>query len=144
RLEEWLPAATLVHDHSWPGAPRTVLQVQHRDQFFIIKAGAPDDGHMDREITAHQRWLGPWTAAGRAPAAVHSDAALRLLVTQYLPGRLVLDSTHQDEPALYEQAGALLATLHEQESVIDAEDEARQSARAVRWLDGPHRIAPQI
>ncbi len=144
RLDQWLPAATLVRDHSWPEAPRAVLQVQHRDQHFIVKAGTPEDGHMTREITAHHRWLRPWTSVGRAPAVVHADAALRLLVTQYLPGRLVLGSVHQDEPALYEQAGALLATLHEQESVIDADDEARQTARAVRWLDGPHRIAPHV
>jgi hypothetical protein len=43
-------------------------------------------------------------------------AGTRILVTRYLPGRLVLGSDHEDDPATYRQAGELLALFHGQAS----------------------------
>lgn len=142
-LEAWLPGARLEHDHSWDLGMRAVLEVTCSGERFMVKAGPADDHHMMREITAHQRWLAPWTSIGRAPCAVHADPAAHLLVTAYLPGELVLGTPHEDAPETYLQAGRLLAVLHAQPSQVDDRDEERQNARALRWLDSDHRIDPK-
>lgn len=141
-LEAWLPGAVIAHDHSWETGMRTVLEVVHGGSRSIVKAGHGQDHHMDREITAHERWLQPWTCRGRAPEAVHAEADAELLVTTYLPGRLVLGTEHADDPGVYEQAGELLGILHGQASVTDDGAEADLNARTIRWLDSTHRIAP--
>ena len=46
-----------------------------------------------------------------------------------------------DDPDTFRQAGSLLALLHDQESVVDEDEEARETARALARLDGAHRIA---
>jgi Ser/Thr protein kinase RdoA (MazF antagonist) len=99
---------------------------------------------MGRELQAHEAWLGPWTSIGRAPIRVHADVATNLLVTGYLPGRLVLGTDHAHDPATYRQAGELLALLHAQVEVTDPEHEARENAKSLGWLDTPHRIAPRV
>lgn len=141
-LDAWLPGAQLEHDHSWELGLRAVLEVTWSGERFIVKAGPEHDHHMQREITAHQQWLGPWTSTGRAPEAVHADGAAHLLVTRHLPGTLVLGRVQADDPEVYEQAGRLLAAFHGQTSQVDHRDEERQNARSLRWLDGEHRIDP--
>lgn len=141
-LESWLPGAVTVRDHSWELAARAVLEVTWSGEPFIIKAGSGNDHHMEREIIAHDQWLTPWTSIGRTPVAVHKNAAARLLVTKYLPGELVLGTKHADNPRTYQQAGELLSQFHAQLSVRDPDDEARQNARSIKWLDGSHRITP--
>ena len=121
-----------------------MLEVLHGDARFIVKAGGPRDHHIGREIEAHLSWLGPWVGRGRAPVLVHHDVDANLLVTTYLPGRLVLDSVEQDDPAVFRQAGELLAMLHEQDGVVDEDHELRDNERSLRWLAGPHRIAPEV
>ena len=144
-LDAWLPGAEVVHDHSWGLTERAVLEVAHAGRRYIVKAGGPRDHHMDREIHAHRNWLEPWTSRGRAPRLVHADAEARLLVTAHLPGRLVLDSEHVDDPETYRQAGELLSLLHVQGvAVEDPDHEARENRRSLSWLDGPHRIAPAV
>lgn len=113
-LDDWLPAAVIDRDHSWDLGARAVLEVRWSGERFIVKAGGPEDHHMAREITAHERWLEPWTSMGRAPQAVRADTEARLLVCTYLPGDLILGTPHADEPTVYEQAGRLLRALHDQ------------------------------
>jgi thiamine kinase-like enzyme len=57
---------------------------------------------------------------------------------------LVEGSDSEFLPSTYRQAGQLLAQLHEQDAVEDDDFEAREKAKALRWLDKPHRIAPAI
>lgn len=142
-LRKWLPGAVLERDHSWASGIRSVLEVSHTGDRFIIKAGKPDDHHMDREITAHQKWLEPWASHRRAPILVHADRPTRLLVTTYLPGNLVLGTAWAEVPDIYAQAGRLLGMLHRQASTTDPIDEARQNARSIAWLDSEHRIDSQ-
>lgn len=141
-LARWLPGAQVARDHSWGQTERAVLELVRGDERFIVKAGGPTDHHMAREIGAHLYWLEPWTSRGRAPTLLHHDADTRLVVTTYLPGRLVLGSPHADDPEVYRQAGGLLAALHGQHSVVDDGYEAAANRKAVAWLDGPHGIAP--
>lgn len=74
---------------------------------------------------------------------VHADVEAHLLVTTYLPGELVLGTRHADDPAAYEQAGALLSALHRQKAITDPDYESRENARSLRWLEGPHRISSE-
>jgi thiamine kinase-like enzyme len=140
-LEHWLPGATVIADHSWGLVGTTVLELVNDGAHYIAKAGDEKDHHVAREVHAHRHWLGPWTSGGRAPQLVQADEEAKLLVTRYLPGRLVEGSTDEWNPDVYRQAGDLLARLHGQLSVEDPEFEERANANALRWLAGPHRIA---
>lgn len=139
-LEQWLPGATVLEDHSWglPGA--TVLELIQDGDRYIAKAADESDHHIARELNAHRHWLGPWTSLGRAPQLVHADDEARLLVTRYLPGSLVQGSSDEWDPDVYRQAGDLLARLHAQLSVEDARFEEQANEHALRWLARPHRI----
>lgn len=143
-LTEWLPGVTVARDHSWGLVDRAVLEVVRSGSRFIVKAGGPDDHHIAREIRAHLSWLGPLARRGRAPVLVHHDEQANLLVTSYLPGRLVLDSPYADDPAAFRQAGGLLALLHDQDGVRDDGYELTANRRALAWLDRPHRIRPDV
>jgi hypothetical protein len=143
-VDEWLPGAAVERDHSWGLVATAVLEMTHRGSRFIVKAGGPDDHHIERELHAHRHWLRPWTDRGRAPELVHGDAGAKILVTRYLPGTLVLGSAHADDPGAYRQAGELLALLHGQTATTDDDHERRENEKSLAWLAGPHRIAPGI
>ncbi|MFI6273505.1 phosphotransferase [Micromonospora zamorensis] len=140
-VDRWLPNATVERDHSWGLTTTTVVEMTHAGSRFIVKAAGADDHHIQRELHAHLNWLHPWTSRGRAPALVHGSADAKVLVTRYLPGELVLGSTHADDPAVYRQAGELLALLHAQSVVVDDDYERRENEKSLAWLRQPHRIA---
>jgi hypothetical protein len=140
-LDRWFPGASVESDHSWGLVETTVLELAWAGSRFIVKAGGANDHHIERELHAHRHWLGPWTSCGRAPTLVHGDAEAKLLVTRYLPGELVLDSGHANDPATFRQAGELLALLHAQSHVVDDDYERRANEKSLAWLNGPHRIA---
>lgn len=142
-VADWLPGVEVVHDHSWGLVDRVVLELESGGQRFILKAGGPDDHHQQREVRAHLEWLEPWTARGLAPRLAHHDLDANLLVTRHLPGVLVEGTSAADDPRTYRQAGRLLALLHQQAGVEDPGHEARENARSLAWLDGPHRIDPR-
>jgi aminoglycoside/choline kinase family phosphotransferase len=141
-LEQWLPGARVERDHGWGLVETTVLELVQGGSRFILKAGGETDSHVAREIRAHRHWLAPWTRRGRAPALEHGDTAAKLLVTRYLPGELVLGSGYADRPSTYRQAGELLAVFHAQYTVADDDHEVRENAKALAWLEQPHRIEP--
>jgi aminoglycoside phosphotransferase len=143
-LDTWLPGAEVVHDHSWDLGLRRVLELEHEGCRYVLKAGGPDDGHMAREIRAHEEWLEPWTSRGLAPVMVRSDRSLRMLLARWLPGTLVEGTPYADAPATFHQAGALLRLLHDQPGEVDDDYERRETARSLAWLDEPHRIAPAV
>jgi hypothetical protein len=143
-VTRWLPGATVEEDHSWGLVETVVLQLNHAGSRSIVKAGAENDHHIEREIHAHLDWLAPWTSRGRAPVLRHFDVAANVLVTSCLPGRLVLGTDHADDPETYRQAGRLLALLHGQTAVADDDYEARRNRRSLAWLGGPHRIAADV
>ncbi|TWD79115.1 phosphotransferase family enzyme [Kribbella amoyensis] len=143
-LDRWLPGAEVVHNHSWGLVGTTVLELFHEGARYIAKAGDERDTHIARELRAHRRWLTPWTTLGRAPELVEGDDDAKLLVTRYLPGVLVEGNEAEQVADTYRQAGELLALLHAQFAVEDAEFEARAQAQSLAWLDKPHRIAPDL
>ena len=142
-LTAWLPELEVVDDHSWGLVGTTVLELRSRGRRYIVKGGGDGDHHLAREITAHRQWLGPWTSLGRAPSLVRADEDARLLLATYLPGELVEGTSHEHSADAYCQAGDLLARFHGQVAVLDdGEFESRQKFETLRWLSGPHRIAP--
>ncbi|WP_181310081.1 phosphotransferase [Nocardioides campestrisoli] len=143
-LCDWLPGFQIVRDHGWGLIESSVLEVAVDSERYIVKAGGETNHHIGRELDAHERWLSPWTSSGRAPRLVAGDRAARILVTQYLPGDLVLGSPAQEDPQTFRQAGALLAGLHAQVSTTDDEYESRENAKVLKNLDKPHRIAPDV
>lgn len=140
RLDDWLPGWEVVRDHSWGQVDRLVVELRCEGVPHVVKASGPGDGHLAREVRAHREWLGPWRASGHAATLVAADLAARLLVTTWVPGVLVEGTPAQAAAATYHQAGVLLAALHAQLAVEDGDHEARENARALRWLDEPHRI----
>lgn len=145
-LSGWLPGIEVVADHSWGLVETTVLEVTCGGARFIVKAGAGSDHHLEREVRAHRLWLRPWTSGGRAPELMCADPNAQILVTRYLPGRLVLGSDAAHDPDIYRQAGELLGQLHRQPlaQVVDDAYEERENAKSLAWLDQPHRIAPDV
>lgn len=143
RLGRWLPGAVLDADLSRGLIETTVLRVRAAGGLCVVKAGGALDSHIAREIRAHRSWLAPWVSAGRAPVLLHHDVDAKVLVTRWLPGRLVLHDPAADDPKVYEQAGRLLAALHAVEQRVDPTYESRENARCRRWLASPHLIAPR-
>jgi aminoglycoside/choline kinase family phosphotransferase len=143
-LDEWLPGFRVVSDHSWGLVENVVTLVEVGAQRFIVKADGASNHHIPRELDAHERWLTPWVAAGRAPRLVAGDRTAKILVTHYLPGHLVLGSRAQQVPDTFQQAGELLAELHAQSGPVHSGYEADQNAKALGNLDKPHRIQPQV
>jgi hypothetical protein len=143
-LAHWVPDARVLADHSWGLVDTVVLEVESGQGRLVVKAGGPSDSHIGRELRAHQEWLGPWVATGHAPTLLHGDASAKVLVTRYLPGRLLEGTPAQDDPDTYRQAGVLLARYHHQVSVHDSEWHDKFRARVRRQLDRPHRIDPDI
>lgn len=143
-LEQWFPGFDITADLSWNLVETTVLHLTVDDGDFVVKAGGVTDHHIAREIRAHERWTRVWVETGHAAPLIRSDATAKLIATQYLPGRLVQDDPAAGDLDTYEQAGRLLATFHGQESIEDPGYEQRADEKALRWLERPHRIAPEL
>jgi len=143
-LCRWLPDLRVLHDHSWGLVDNVVLEVEAAGGRFVVKADGETNHHIARELDAHEQWLRPWVSQGRAPRLVAGDRSAKIIVTEYLPGRLVLGSATQRDPETFRQAGRLLAQLHAQESRTDAAYEAHENTKVLRNLDKPHRISPDV
>lgn len=144
RIREWFSQVVVVTDLSWGLTDTTVLHLSTDQGEVIVKAAGPDNHHIGREIAAREQWMGPWLATRSVGRLLHADPEHHLLVVTYLPGRLVAGTQAAQEPQTHRQAGRLLAELHGQSSRISDSYEAEADARAVRWLDGEHRIPEQI
>lgn len=142
-VDEWFPGAALVADHSWVLLGRTVLRLHHRGRDLVVKAGTPDDHHMDREIEAHADVVAPLADRALAPRLLRADPGLRLLATTWLPGVLVEGTPAEHDPEVYRQAGRALALFHAQGSRPGGDHERRADARSLAWLEGEHRIADE-
>lgn len=139
-LDSWFPGAELVADLSWGLTDTVVLHLRQGGADLVLKAAGPGNHHIGREITAHESATGPLLAAGTAARLLRADRSLRMLVTTYLPGELVEGHAAEWDADTYRQAGAVLARLHGQGSRPAPEHEEAADARALAWLDQPHRI----
>jgi tRNA A-37 threonylcarbamoyl transferase component Bud32 len=143
-LAQVVPDARVVTDMGWGLVETFVLEIDSSLGRLVVKAGGASDGHIARELRAHEAWLEPWVRTGHAPALVFGDAEAKLLVTRYLPGTLVEGTPAQDDPEIYRQAGELLARFHGQLTVHDDAWNDRLRTRVERFLAQEHRIDPEI
>ena len=82
-LEEWLPGAVVVTDHSWGHVETNGVETVFMMAFgWQLRPAAKTDHHIAREVHAHLNWLQPWTSTGRAPVPVRFDVGAKLLVTR--------------------------------------------------------------
>ena len=143
-VDQWLPGARVVDDLSWGLVDTTVLHLRWAEGEVIVKAAGPDNHHLSREITGHLEFTAPWLSERRVGHLLRHNRDLNVLVLEYLPGVLADGTSAATDPETHRQAGALLAALHRQASRIDDQYETRMDARALRWLDGDHRIDLRI
>ncbi|MEJ1088813.1 aminoglycoside phosphotransferase family protein [Microbacterium sp. Mu-80] len=141
---ERMPDAVLVRDMSWHLVASTVLHVRGslggEEVDAVVKAGDATNHHIDREIAAHAGWTDELVSTRHAARLLDAHDGERVMLLDYLPGALVEGTDAEAHIGTYAQAGALLRRLHDQERRVDAEYEARVNARALRWLDGEHRV----
>lgn len=135
-----LPGVQFLNDLSWNLLDTSVLEVAQGQRKYVIKAAGPSNHHIGREIDAHESSTLVWAREDRAPRLVHSDRFLNILITEYLEGSLVEGSAAEYETGTYLQAGHLLHTFHAQTARTDSRYETEATAKAMAWLETPHRI----
>ncbi|MET3165073.1 UNVERIFIED_ORG: tRNA A-37 threonylcarbamoyl transferase component Bud32 [Arthrobacter sp. UYEF10] len=139
-VEIWLPGVRLLNDLSWNLTDTAVLEVEHEQRRYIIKAAGASNHHIRREMHAHQSSTSVLARWNRAPKLIHSDGSLNILITEYLDGCLVEGTEAEYATDTYIQTGQLLRAFHEQNGHTDPDYELAATAKAVAWLDTPHRI----
>lgn len=144
--DEVLGPVEVLENLSWGLVSTVVLHVKSRDTSveYIVKASHADDHHIVREIEAHVSWTGKVAGPGTTPQFVVADSDLRVIVTRYLPGELMQDSSVADDPDLYRQAGEFLRGFHALSSRIDNDYNTRAIERTRAWLAGEHRIPREV
>ncbi len=134
--------AELVSDMSWNLVGSIVLHVRAGAEHLVVKAGDADNHHIAREIGAHPTFTARLVASGHAARLRDADEALRVMILDHLPGRLLEGTDAEHSPAAHEQAGRLLRELHSQQAQDVGDYWGRTIARALSWLDKPNRVAP--
>lgn len=141
-MAEHLDDPRLVRDMSWNLVESTVLHVRAGDRDLVVKAGGPSNHHIARELAAHPEHTSPLVDTGHAAGLLAADAELRIMLLDHLPGLLIEGTAAERNADTHRHAGALLRRLHDQAAREDDEYEKRVNARALRWLDGEHRVDP--
>lgn len=139
-VESRLPGVRFLNDLSWNLVDTGVLEVAHGQRRYVVKAAGPSNHHIGREIDAHESSTQVWAREARAPRLVHADRFLNILITEYLEGSLVEGTAPEYHIGTYLQAGHLLHTFHTQTARTDPLYEAAATAKAMAWLETPHRI----
>lgn len=140
-VEALLGPTTLVEDLSWDVVDTAVLHLRAARGDVVVKAAGEANHHIGREITAHERHTAPLVERTAAPRLVGASREANLLVTEYLPGRLVEGAPAEYERDTYVEAGRLLRLFHDQDARSDPDAERTATERALAWLDAEHRIA---
>ncbi|GAA5149125.1 hypothetical protein GCM10025768_11840 [Microbacterium pseudoresistens] len=141
-VEERLGGVRRIEDMSWNLMGSVVLHVRAGAQDLVVKAGDETNHHIDRELSAHPRWVAPLVETGHAARLVDALPDERVMILEHLEGRLVQESPEEFAPETYAQAGGLLRRLHDQTSRDDEEYEPQANDRTLRWFDEPHRVDP--
>ncbi|MDK1329032.1 phosphotransferase [Arthrobacter sp. zg-Y1143] len=139
-VQQWLPGVRLIRDLSWALSDTAVLEVESGERRYVVKAAGLSNHHIGREIAAHESWTRVWSRQHRAPRLARSDLAQTVLVTEYLDGSLAEGTTAEHDPEVHHQAGSLLRQFHDQTSHTNKGYESAATARALSWLERPHRI----
>jgi len=112
--ERVLGTAAAVADYSWPYDGSEVHRVRAGDGTEYIVKQLQNQRFFNREVTGYS-----WTHAlgkGRAPTLVAADPDVLAVILTILPGVMLKRGAGlaaDDEPTAVQQAGALLAQLHQ-------------------------------
>ncbi|UKA72946.1 aminoglycoside phosphotransferase family protein [Arthrobacter sp. FW306-06-A] len=139
-VESRFPGVRLLNDLSWNLVDTTVLEVEHGERRYVVKAAGPANRHIGREIAAHGSFTGIWASKDRAPSLVTASRGLNLLVTEYLDGSPVEGRAAEYDADTYLQAGQLLRAFHAQAVRVDPQYEDAATAKAMAWLDKPQQM----
>lgn len=115
-VERWLPGCSLAADLSWHETDTLVRQLRTPGGDYILK--------------------------GAGAALRFSDSRARLMILDYLPGRLSEHTTRELDPEFHRQAGRALRILHQGTPRLDAGDESMLLAVSFQRLGQEHRIDP--
>lgn len=152
-----MPRAELVRDLSWNLVDTVVLHVREADiggadggdasgdvviRDAIGKAAGPANHHIGRELDAHRGFTDVWISTGHAARLRAADRDAHILLLDYLPGELAEGGAANLDLRVHRQAGELLRRFHAQASRPGDGGNTAAVARARKWLDGLHRIAP--
>jgi thiamine kinase-like enzyme len=139
-VESWLGAPVLIEDLSWGLVDTAVLHLRAARADYIVKAAGAANHHIGRETTAHESYTAPLVERGAAARLAWASRDANVLVTEYLPGTLVEGSASEYASSTYVQAGRLLRAFQEGASRVEDDFERSATAKALSWLDAPHRI----
>lgn len=120
-LDQWLTKWHVEEDMSWGLQGIHVLRVETPQGPVVVKASATAH-HIQREIRAHRRMIGP--LASRAPRLLHGDARAGLVVATWLPGAILEGGPLEYSPDAFRQAGELLSRFHQPERETRSYDPA--------------------
>ncbi|MDQ2698831.1 MAG: phosphotransferase [Actinomycetota bacterium] len=141
----WLPGADVIEDLSWNQVDTVVLRVRQGGREFVVKAAGETNHHLLRELDAHEAgFVAPWAESGHAARLRYADREARVLVTEYLPGRLAYRTEAALDPAVHRRAGELLRTFHALATRPSQGADASDTRRAHRWLDESVAFTPAV
>ena len=144
-VASWLPGVEIVADLSWNQADTVVLRARHDGRDLVVKAGGAQNHHLGRELDAYEGgYTAGWARSGRAPRLLHADRSARILVTEWLEGRLAYRTPAAADPEVHRRAGELLRAFHDQASRPSEGTDAAATGRAIAWLDADHAIAGDV
>ena len=115
-VERWLPGCSLAADLSWHETDTLVRQLRTPGADYILK--------------------------GAGAALRFSDSRARLMILDYLPGRLSEHTARELDPEFHRQAGRALRILHQGTPRLDAGNESMLLAVSFQRLGQEHRIDP--
>lgn len=105
----------MIADLSWSEALTRVLHLRSGAVEAVVKVGGEVTGHhIAREIAAGQELGG----AG-LPELIAGSAEHRIVILRFQPGVLVQDTPAEGDPAVFAQAGRLLARVHRSAPAAD-------------------------
>ena len=108
-LGQWLGEWELEEDMSWGVQDIRVLRLGTSRGPVVVKA-SPTLHHIQREIRAYRQMTEP--LGTRSPRLVYGDGRAGLVVSTWLPGRLVEGGPFEYSAEAFRQAGEILALLH--------------------------------
>lgn len=143
-VETHLSEPKLREDLSWGQTDTRVLRVRVARGDVIVKAGGAGNHHVAREIAAHERATAPLLQREACSRLIAADGDANVLITTWVPGRLVQGTAAEGDPQTYAQAGELLRAFHGTVSRLDDRYEARVTNSALTRLDQKHRITGSL
>lgn len=143
-VESHLGVPQLLKDMSWGLVDTTVLHVRNAAAEFVVKATGPNNHHLPRELAAYESFTADFARSGQAARLVAGDRVTNVLIVEYQEGELAQGTRFEWDPSIHQQAAHFLRAFHHRHSHVDQDYEVEVTAKALAWLDRPHRISPPV